>query len=281
MRICRTCGVEYAPVPDSCPICADEREPGPAEGRQWTSLAELRAAGQQLVWAEAEPGRAEITADPAVGIGQTAQLITTDVGSLLWDPTGYLDDETVSRIRDRGRVLAIAASHPHMFGVQVEWAEALEAPVLVCRSDVEWIGRPSPRIKLWEDETELAPGLRLLRVGGHFPGAAIAHWADGADGRGVVLCGDTVFPNPDRLSVGFMRSYPNKIPLSAAAVRAIADRLAELEFDRIVGNFGNVIDGDARAVIERSAERHIGWVRGDHDEETGTAGPTAGDCRQR
>ncbi|WP_167004154.1 hydrolase [Mumia sp. ZJ430] len=272
MRICATCGVEFSePLPEVCPICADERQWVPADGQRWTTIADLAAAGQQLVVADREPGRAEIRAKPTVGIGQTSQLVTTAQGSLLWDPPGYVDDETAARILDRGPVLAVAASHPHMFGVQTAWGDALDAPVLVCASDAEWIGRRTERIAVWEDDVELAPGLSLHRIGGHFAGSAVALWADDSTGRGLLLSGDTVFPNPDRASLGFLRSYPNKIPLSAAVVQAIADRLATLDFDRIIGNFGNPIDGDAKAVLAYSAARHIAWVRGDHDGETGIA----------
>lgn len=268
--ICARCAVEYdEPLPDTCPICADEREYVPADGQQWTDLPTLRAGGHRLTWSEPEPGRAAITAEPSVGIGQTAQLVSTPDGSLLWDPPGYLDDETVERVLARGPVVAVAASHPHMFGVQVAWGEALGAPVLVARADEQWLGRRAERIELYTDSRALAPGLEIHRVGGHFPGSAIAHWRDGAEGRGVVLCGDTVYPNPDRASVGFMRSYPNRIPLSGAVVRRIADRLGTLTFDRLVGNFGNTIEAGARDAVERSAQRHISWVSGDHDGETG------------
>lgn len=273
--ICATCAVEYEePLPQVCPICADEREWSvPAGGQEWTDLPTLRAAGQQLTWDVPEPGRAVIGAEPSLGIGQSAQLVTTPAGSLLWDPVGYLDDATVERIRERGPVLAVAASHPHMFGAQVAWADALDAPVLVCQADEEWIGRGSERIELCRDSRELAPGLSVHRIGGHFPGSAIAHWAGGAEGHGVVLSGDTAYPNPDGRSLGFLRSYPNLLPLSAAAVRHIADRLATFDFDRIVGNFANAIDSGAREAVEWSAQRHIAWVSGEHDGETGTGGP--------
>src|SRR5690625_860442 len=269
--ICTTCAVEYAvPTPDVCPICADEREwMVPDDGQEWTDLPTLRAEGQGLTWTEPEAGRAVISTEPKLGIGQTAQLVTTPAGSLLWDPTGYLDEETVERIRARGPVLAVAASHPHMFGVQVAWGEALDAPVLVCAADEQWIGRRSDRIELYEESRELWPGLSIHRIGGHFPGSAIAHWAGGAEGRGVVLAGDTVAPNPDGRTVAFLRSYPNSLPLSGRVVRGIADRLAAFHFDRVVGNFANSVDSGARDAVEWSAQRHIAWVRGDHDAETG------------
>lgn len=269
MLICTTCGVEYdQPVPAVCPICADERQWVPAAGQQWTDLDTLRESGQRLLCSVAEPGRVEISTEPAVGIGQTAQLITTPTGSLLWDPPGYLDHATVELILAQGPVLAVAASHPHMFGVQIAWAEALDAPVKVCAVDERWLGRRSSRIELSQDTCEPAPGVKLHGMGGHFPGAAVALWADGAAGRGLLLSADTVFPNPDRATVGFMRSYPNKIPLSGQVVQRIADRLAALQFDAIVGNFGNMIATGAAEAVQASAQRHIEWIRGDHDHLT-------------
>ena len=111
MRICATCAVEYdEPLPEVCPICADERQWVPADGQQWTDLAELAAGGRSLGWDETEPGLVGITAEPSVGIGQTAQLVTTDRGSLLWDPTGFLDDVTVRRILDLGPVLGVGGA---------------------------------------------------------------------------------------------------------------------------------------------------------------------------
>jgi hypothetical protein len=269
MRICVTCAVEYdEPLPAVCPICADERQWVPADGQRWADLAGLRAAGQNLTWTEREPGLVSITAEPRVGIGQTAQLVTTGGGSLLWDPPGYIDEETVGRIRERGPVLAVAASHPHMFGVQIEWARSLDAPVLVCERDREWLGRNDSHVEFWGDARRIADGLVLYRVGGHFAGSAVALWDAGADGRGVLLTGDTIFPNPDRRSVGFLRSYPNKIPLSGAVVERIAAQLEQLRFERIIGNFGNAIDHDGPAVLRFSADRHIRWVRGDFDSLT-------------
>ncbi len=269
MRICATCAVEYdEPLPEICPICADERQWVPADGQHWTDLDALRAAGQRLTWTEREPGLFSIETDPKVGIGQTAQVVHTPAGSLLWDPTGYLDDETVTRIRALGPVLAVAASHPHMFGVQVEWARALDTTVLVCEPDRQWLGRTDDRLEFYSDRREVADGLELHRVGGHFAGSAVALWSAGAEGRGLLLTGDTIFPNPDRSSVGFLRSYPNKIPLSARVVERIATQLGAFEFDRIIGNFGNTIASDGREVLRRSADRHIAWVRGDFDHLT-------------
>ncbi|MBO0828748.1 MAG: MBL fold metallo-hydrolase [Streptosporangiales bacterium] len=267
--ICATCAVEHAEKVEVCAICADERQWVPAEGQRWTTLAELTESGTRAEVAELEPGLLGITSEPKVGIGQQAKLVCTPAGNLLWDPIGYLDDDAVARVREQGETVAIAASHPHMFGVQVEWSRALGGvPVLVAEADLSWVARPAPVIRPWSGTVDPLPGVTLSQPGGHFPGSAVVHWSAGADGRGVLLSGDTVFANPDRTSVSFMRSFPNRIPLSAAVVERVTKHVEQFAFDRLYGNFGTVVDADARGVVRRSADRHIGWVRGDFDHLT-------------
>jgi hypothetical protein len=74
--------------------------------------------------------------------------------------------------------------------------------------------------------------------------------------------------NPDRTSVSFMRSYPNRIPLSAAVVERVAAHVDRFAFDRLYNNFEGVVPNDAADVVRRSAARHAAWVRGDFDHLT-------------
>ncbi|GII99760.1 hypothetical protein CLV28_1108 [Sediminihabitans luteus] len=272
--ICRTCGVEHASRPEVCAICADERQWVPAEGQVWTTLDELAGEGMRVAVSELEPDLFALDTVPGpggggVGIGQRAKLVRTPAGMLLWDPLGFVDDDAVAAVRALGDVVAVAASHPHMFGVQVAWARALgDVPVLVAAPDMSWVQRPDLLVEAWSGDTEVLPGVTLTQPGGHFPGSAVAHWAAGADGRGVLLSGDTIMANPDRASVSFMRSYPNRIPLSAAVVERVTAHVERFAFDRLYNNFEGVIETDARAVVRRSADRHVAWVRGDHDDLT-------------
>ncbi|NQD90605.1 hydrolase [Paenarthrobacter sp. CM16] len=270
MLICAACAVERTePVPELCPICTDERQYIPDEEQRWLTLDALRQEGRKMSLQENEPGLIGISTEPGVGIGQTSQLVVTPRGSLLWDPVGYIDDAAVKMVLDQGPVLAIAASHPHMFGVQVEWSHRLGGvPVLVAEADKQWLGVDDANIVHWSGTRQITDGLVLHQTGGHFPGSAVAHWAAGANGNGVLLSGDSVFPNPDRRSVSFMRSYPNRLPLSGAVVLRIAAQLDALEFDRIYGNFNNVIASSAKAILRDSARRHAAWARGDFDHLT-------------
>ena len=74
--------------------------------------------------------------------------------------------------------------------------------------------------------------------------------------------------NADRRTVAFLRSYPNKIPLSGAVTQRIADGLSKLQFKQIWSNFGNAITDRADELVQDAALRHIAWVRGDFDDLT-------------
>lgn len=268
--ICATCGVESdaAPQPPAlCGLCEDERQYVPADGQVWTTIAEMASAGQHITTHEIEPGLLALRTEPRVGIGQQGMVARTPDGTVLFDPPGYIDDAAVARVRAFGDPIAIAVSHPHMYGVMSLWSEALEVPVLVPEAD-EWWPRRRDRIQWYEDTKVIAPGLTLHRVGGHFAGSAVLEWTHGAGGYGVLLAGDAIFPNPDHRTVSFLRSYPNRLPLSGAVALRIADAVSELRFDRLYNNFGHVVMRDAKDVVRRSAERHAAWCRGDHDDLT-------------
>jgi hypothetical protein len=258
--------VEHAAAAGVCAICADERQWVPEAGQEWATLEELAREGRRVDVAELEPDLFGIIVEPKVGIGQQAHLVRTPAGNLLWDPVGYVDEDAVGRLRDLGEVAAIAASHPHMFGAQVEWSRALgRAPVLVSEADAEWVQRPDPAITMWSGRHEVVPGLTLHQIGGHFPGSSIVHWPAGAGGKGVLLVSDTVHANLDRATVTFLRSYPNRIPLSPAVVERVSGAITQLPFDRLYDNFGKTIDTDAAGAVRRSADRYCGWARGEFD----------------
>jgi glyoxylase-like metal-dependent hydrolase (beta-lactamase superfamily II) len=179
-----------------------------------------------------------------------------------------VDDEAVRAVQARGGLDAIAISHPHFYSAMVEWSRAFGGvPIYLHSDDRDWIMRPDQAIVTWsEEEREITPGLTLIRCGGHFPGSSVLHWAGGAGGHGALLTGDTVMVAMDRRHVSFMRSYPNLLPLSGATVRRIAERLLQYDFERIFGGwFDRVVRQDAKAALQRSAERYLQALREDQD----------------
>ena len=261
-HVCCTCGTEFtesvAP-PAGCPVCEDERQFVGWEGQAWTTLDALRAT-HRVAWRREAPGLEGIGIEPAFAIGQRALLVRAAGGNVVWDCIPLIDDAVVEAVRALGGARAIAISHPHYYSGMIEWSRALGGvPVYLHAADQRWIMRPDPAIHLWHGDTlELAPGLTLIRCGGHFDGAAVLHWADGSEGRGSLLVGDVVQVAQDRRHVSFMYSYPNFIPLGAQAVRRIVTALEPYRYDQIFGAWwGRNILADAPEAVARSAARYL------------------------
>lgn len=259
--ICVTCGTQFAESdqpPTACRICEDERQFVGWEGQQWTTLADIKASHRHVVRLK-EPGLYGIGMDPSFAIGQRALLITQPQGNVLWDCIPLLDDGLVEMIEGIGGISAIAISHPHYYSGMVEWSRAFDCPVFLHSSDKEWVMRQDSAFEFWSGEAkEIQPGLTLIRCGGHFEGGTVLHWADGANGQGVILSGDILQVVQDRRWVSFMYSYPNLIPLPASIIRRIVSAVEPFEFERIYGAWWNkIVTTDAKAAVRRSAERYI------------------------
>ncbi|HEY4017909.1 MAG TPA: hydrolase [Pseudonocardiaceae bacterium] len=268
--ICGTCGVEHPdserPPSEVCRICADERQYVPESGQVWTTLDKLAADEHELVYQQLEPGIHRLSREPGIGIGQRTYLVRTSRGNLLWDPPNHVDRPLVDKITELGGAAVIVASHPHMYGSQVSLSHQLgNVPVLVHSADRRWVQREDPVIREWAGAEEVLPGVTLVEAGGHFPGAAVAHVAFGADGKGCLLVGDTMLPVAAAGWVTFMRSYPNRIPLSAGLVRRIVERLEPYSYDRVYSLLGGCVPTDAKNAVRRSAQRYIDWVGGAND----------------
>ncbi len=259
--ICITCGTQFAETiapPDGCPICQDERQYVNWNGQQWTTLEALRAERANIV-KEVEPGLTGIATQPAFAIGQRALLVQTPAGNVLWDCISLIDEATVDAVNALGGIAAIAISHPHFYSSMVEWSRTFDAPIHLHADNRPFVMRPDAAIHFWEGGTlSLNPSVTLIRCGGHFPGSTVLHWMGGAGGRGALLTGDTIMVAQDRRVVSFMYSYPNLLPLHAPAVRRIAAAVQPYRFDRLyAGWWDKVVDGEADAVVQRSAERYV------------------------
>ncbi len=276
---CATCGVECAaPLPRVCPICADERQYVPVGGQRWTTPGESAARGARIGFTERETGVMNLVHVGCPGIGQKPALIRTERGNVLVEAPNTITDEAVAAVRGWGGLAAIIASHPHMYGVQSQWSAAFDdCPVYVSAPDEHWLGLRPRNTVVWGGghsaessdggEIELVPGVRAFQPGGHFPGSVVVHWT-APDGEGVLFTGDTIGSVADPGWVTFMRSFPNWVPLSGAVVRRIADHVSRYDFDRLYSNFGGCVPRDARAAVQRSADRYAAWADGEYDHLT-------------
>jgi hypothetical protein len=260
--ICVTCGTQFADSespPAACAICADPRQYVPENGQRWTTLDELRSDHRNEIRDDGE--LTGVGVEPWFAIGQRALLMD----GLMWDCVHLMDEPAAEEVERRGGLRGIAISHPHYYTGMVEWAHRFGCPVHIHAADERWIMRPDPSIELWEgDVKELGDGMTLVRCGGHFPGGTVLHRAGRSDAPGALLSGDIVQVIPDRSHVGFMYSYPNLIPLPAAAVEGIARALEPFDFDVLYGAWwGRIVRGDAKGIVRRSAERYVRALGGE------------------
>jgi glyoxylase-like metal-dependent hydrolase (beta-lactamase superfamily II) len=265
--ICTSCGSQYpntdAPPP-GCLICQDDRQYVNPAGQAWTTREAMQKTHFNA-FRRLGPGLMGIGTFPAFATGQRALLLRRPEGNILWDCISFLDEATVTLVTALGGISAIVCSHPHFIAAAVDWSHAFKsAPVHIHGMDRRFVPRLDSVITFWEaDRLDLGGGVTAIRCGGHFPGSSVLHWENGgANGQGALLTADTIQVGPDgRLS--FMHSYPNLIPLDAAAVRRIAEVLAPWQFDAIYGGWWDrVIPDGAKQVLAESVSRYTGAVAG-------------------
>lgn len=261
--ICATCGTQHAPSaapPARCEICEDPRQWVPGAGQAWTTMDAL-ARRHAIGWREVAPDLLGCGMFPDFGIAQRALLLRTPAGNVLWDCVALLDAGTVAIVKALGGIAAIAISHPHYYASMVDWAQAFGCPVLLHEDDARWVMRPDPAIRFWQGERhDVLPGVSLHRLGGHFAGGTILHWAKGS---GAIMTGDIASVTPDRRHVAFMWSFPNWVPLPAADVARMGRVLEALDFDAVYGAWWDrVIATGGKDAVRASVARYIRAVEG-------------------
>lgn len=123
-------------------FCVDERLDIGWSGQSRTTLGQMQAAGYRNRIEQVEPDLWGIGTNATFAMGQRSLLVRTERGNVLWDPMSYLDDETADRVWALGGIGAISASHPHCYGVVVEWSHAFGgAPIHLPAADREWVQR--------------------------------------------------------------------------------------------------------------------------------------------
>ena len=255
--ICTTCGVLYAKsrrTPPECAICNDERQFVNPAGQDWTTIKLMQRKHRNEITSVA-PSIYAIRTEPEFAISQTAYLITTPGGNILWDCVSYLDNKTIKEVEKLGGVQVIAISHPHFYASMSLWSKAFkDIPVYIHRKDEAWVFDNFQKIIFWDSsELLLWDDIRLIHCGGHFAGsAALLYPASGA-----LFSSDTIQVCADKKSISCMYSYPNLIPLSLNEVLRIKGALAKAEFEKIYGGFGKTISAGAKTAVNVSLERYL------------------------
>lgn len=264
--ICTTCGTQFtasAQLPDTCPICEDERQYVNPAGQQWTTLEELQAQYHARI-KKKEEHLYGVGMTPDFGISQRALLVQTNQGNVLWDCISLMDNTMVDLIGGLGGLSAIVISHPHYYTTMIAWSKAFgDIPVYLHEADRQWVMRPDDNIEFWSGESMMINDeITIYNLGGHFEGGTVLHWSEGAEGKGALLTGDILQVVSDRKHVSFMYSYPNMIPLPAQKVKTMNRQVQQLEFNRIYGAWWDrsTIPADAKQAVDESARRYINAV---------------------
>ncbi|KAL3464073.1 beta-lactamase-like protein [Aspergillus heterothallicus] len=288
LAICSTCGTQF-PTPSnpaSCKICDDPRQYVPPTGQSWTTLRALRAS-QSPSYANVftpdpihKDALLSIHTEPKQAIGQRAYLCRTGIKrssglgtfNLLWDCITYIDDETVTKIKELGGIDAIVISHPHYYTAHLVWAQIFDCPIYLSAEDEEWAVVRGERqvffkggelcfsgIGSWgsgvvgSEKKEGQAELVVIKTGGHFPGSTVLWWKKLrtlliADSIAVVPSARYwVDRSPGTASFTFMWSYPNMIPLSADDVHVIWKAIRHTDFEITRGAFvGMDTDTDSK-----------------------------------
>ncbi len=258
--ICVTCGTQYAKSdqpPAACAVCLDDRQYVGRDGQRWNTHAELAATLHLRI--EDDDGLLGIGIAEPFAIPQRALVVREGGVTVLWDCVSVVTPQAVEQL---GEIDAIAISHPHFYSSMVEWSEALGGiPILLHAADRDWIARPSPAVQLWSgDRCELASGVSLLHLPGHFPGSTGLLWQ--GDGHTALLAGDSLHVAADRRHVTVMHSVPNYIPVGADTIVELRHRLADVEFDDLYGfTWGLNIIGGASHAVGTSLERYLDAIR--------------------
>jgi hypothetical protein len=287
--VCVACGTQF-PTTDraalpTCFICDDPRQYTPRTGQAFTTMGDVRAAHKneftRMPISDNDDGHfTEITTHPKLAIGQRAILISTPAGNVLWDCLTLLDGATAAAINARGGLAAVVISHPHYYSSHAEWGEAFDCPVYLASEDRAWIAaRPSPRHRFIEDtEAEVVPGVRAIKLGGHFPGSLVLLY------EGRLLIADTLLTTPagmgswktDALgnprqrpegmnTFAFMWSIPNSIPLSGEEVFRMWSILKKYDFRSTHGAFAtqDIEDENIKQRVLDSMKiqtKYAGWA---------------------
>ena len=256
--ICSACGTQYnvEEIKDGhCRICNDDRQYVPGTGQAWISPDELQKDHAVQV-SQVCDNLYSLTILPSFAIGQRAFLVLSANGNVLWDCIPLLDEATEAFINSKGGLKAIAISHPHYYSNVEAWAETFNCPVFIHKKDEEWAPEFQDLI-LWQgEEKALWDGMKIINIGGHFPGSCIMYVPSLSPG-GTVFCGDSLYISRSRKHVSVMYSYPNHIPVAWSEIERIAQMLANTRFDRMYGAFPyQQLTDNVHCLLHQSMERY-------------------------
>ncbi len=258
---CRHCGHWHlwfaGRTPDACLVCSDVRNALPDDGFAFATPEAVDAAVDNR-WFEAAPGIWGYETRPAFGLGSIGWLIEGGDGAAKvnvgFEAAAWYGDAALDHIASLGGIDALSCSHPHGMGALWQLQERFAPPVVAMQRDGIRYTKAFRVTWPWDDALELAPGLVLHHVGGHYEGHAVLHDA----ARRVLFAGDTLKIDLDAAgrprALSCHKAYHYAIPLSHAELRHYRQVFAKLPFEHVFTPFeqaAGVTQAHALALFDR------------------------------
>ena len=221
--------------PIGCPICMDTRNALPEDG--WDFKDERWARGTFTnAWREVAPGLWGFTASPKFGLGATGWLMQREDGNVAFEACPWYQDDALDKIRELGGIRVLASSHPHGYGALWQLQRAFDPVLTIHKADIPY----SKAFKVnWpaDDVHEIAPGLTMHHVGGHYEGHAVLH--DAPNRR--LFVGDCLKIEQDEqersLAISCHKAFHYEIPLSHGELARYVEVFRQLPFDTALTPF--------------------------------------------
>jgi len=239
--------------PTACVVCSDVRNALPPDG--WDFADVPRVAGLlKNTWREYAPGLWGFSCTPKFGLGATGWLILRDDGNVAFEAAPFYQEDALEQIDRLGGVKILSASHPHGYGALWQIQERFHPDLIIHREDVKYtkafrVTEPA------DDRHELAPGLTMHHVGGHYEGQCVLY----DEAHKALFVGDSLkFDDFDDHggvhALSCHKGYHYHIPLSRDELRKYRRVYESLPFERALTPFEyapNVTRDDALALFDR------------------------------
>ena len=222
-------------TPLGCPICMDTRNALPPDG--WDFKDEPWAEATFTThWREVAPDLWAFWCTPKFGLGATGWLMIRDDGNVMFESCPWYSADALARIRALGGVAVLASSHPHGYGALWQVQREFEPVLTVHRADISYT--KAFRVT-WpaDDVHELAPGLTLHHVGGHYEGHSVLH--DALNRRLFVGDALKIEQEADGTSTAISchKAFHYEIPLSHGELAKYVEVFRTLPFDTALTPF--------------------------------------------
>ena len=214
--------------PIACPICTDTRNALPDDGWDFRREAQLASLVTNS-WREYAPGLWGFSASPKFGLGATGWLLVREDGNVAFEACPYYQPDALAKIEELGGIRVLAASHPHGYGALWQLQREFDPILTIHKGDIPY--SKAFRVN-WpaDDLHEIAPGLTLHHVGGHYEGHSVLFDEDHA----ALFCGDSLKIELDEaeqpVAISCHKAYHYEIPLSRGELAKYVDVFKELPF---------------------------------------------------